>query len=45
MLNTCIFLTISLKNYIKNKIIRIKRLEDLTEMIKIAIYINNKVYK
>jgi hypothetical protein len=36
---------INLKNYIKNEITRDNRLNELAKMIKIAIYINNHIYK
>jgi hypothetical protein len=36
---------ISLKDYIKNEIARNDRLNELIKMIKIIIYINNRVYK
>jgi hypothetical protein len=36
---------IELKDYIKDKISRINRLKNLIDMIEVAIYINNQVYK
>jgi hypothetical protein len=36
---------ISLKNYVKNKITRDDRSNELAEMIKTTIHINNRVYK
>jgi hypothetical protein len=36
---------IGLKDHVKNEITRMKRLEELVEMINTIIYINNQVYK
>jgi hypothetical protein len=36
---------ISLKNYMKNKITKDERPNELANMIKVAIYINNHIYK
>jgi hypothetical protein len=36
---------ISLKDHVKNEIIKDDRLDELIEMIKIAIRINNHIYK